>query len=93
MTVQNNATARIKADQGTEMSCRSTRPDRATGSLAIIKADDACLRDAKRDVAHVEPSSLTRHLAAHNRYRGRSHSQTLGGHRREQGSGRNLASS
>lgn len=83
MTFQNSETGIIKAGRFTVQ----------TGPVAIINVNDTCLSHAERDVAYVEPPSLTRHLAAHNRHRTRSHSQTLRGHCREQGSCRNLASS
>lgn len=83
MTFQNSETGIIKAGRFTVQ----------TGPVAIINVNDTCLSHAERDVAYVEPPSLTRHLAAHNRHRTLSHSQTLRGHCREQGSCRNLASS
>lgn len=64
-----------------------------TGPVAIIKEDDIYFCDAEGNVAHIEPPGLTRHLAAHNGHRSGSNSQTFRGYCREQGSGRNLASS
>lgn len=78
------------------MNCSRELPDQfteQTSPVAIINVDETCLCDAERDVAHVKPPSLTCHLAAHNRQRSLSHSQTFRGHCREQGSGRNLTNS
>lgn len=51
------------------------------------------LSDAKRDVAHVETSGLSGHLAPNHRHWRWGHSQTIRSHSREKGSGWNLTRS
>lgn len=51
------------------------------------------LSDAKWDVAHVEASGLSGHLAPNNRHGRWGHSQTIRSHSGEKGSGWNLTRS
>ena len=51
------------------------------------------LCDTKGDIAHIEPTGLSSHLAPHYRYWGGSNSQSIWSHGRQEGSGWDLACS